>query len=82
MTLLFIGLCLVFGFFAFRHFSNGRFVWGAFAALGSLLMAGAVWVDFQRASDAVAESRPAPESSPAKSQPAIGDYTPPTPGNT
>ena len=83
MTLLFLGLCLVFGFFAFRHFSNGRFIWGAFAALGCLLMAGAVWVDYQRAGDAAGKAGQASSSSasspssasPADAvQPVIADY--------
>lgn len=77
MTLLFLGLCLVFGFFAFRHFRNGRMVWGTFAGIGSSLMAGAVWVDFQRASDEVDKLAPVAKGSGPASPPVIGDYKPP-----
>ncbi len=52
MTILFIALFLVFGFMAIRNFRNGRFFWGLITGLGCLLMAGAVWVDYQRASAA------------------------------
>lgn len=76
MTLLFLGLCLLFGFYAFRHFSNGRQIWGSIAAFGCLLMAGAVWVDFQRAGDEAERLAPSP-SQPSEKQPVIGDYKPP-----
>lgn len=78
MTLLFAGLCLVFGFFAFRHFRNGRMVWAAFAGLGCLLMIAAVWVDFQRASGAGAGSAASVEpTSSSSDEPVIQDYRPP-----
>lgn len=48
MTILFIGLFLVFGFHAFRNFRQGRTFWGSVSVVGCLLMVGAVWVDFQR----------------------------------
>ncbi len=52
MTLVFIGLFVVFGFLAFRNFSNGRIFWGLLTGVGCALMLGAVWVDYQRASQA------------------------------
>ena len=58
MTILFIALFLVFGFLAVRHFRTGRIFWALITAIGCLLMAGAVWVDFQRASG-TAENSPA-----------------------
>jgi|GEM_PF-7049217 len=76
MTLLFLGLCLVFGFLAFRHFSNGRFIWGTFAALGSLLMAAAVWVDGQRASASSGNVAASDEPESVQPGPKIGDYRP------
>jgi hypothetical protein len=79
MTILFFILCLVFGFFAFRHFRNGRFIWGVVAAFGSLLMAGSVWVDYQRATggasaDTSSDAAKAPV--PAQAGPEIRDYVP------
>lgn len=76
MTILFLGLCLVFGFLAVRHFANGRFIWGSFAALGSLLMAGAVWVDAQRATASSGDTATSEAAESAQPAPKIGDYRP------
>lgn len=49
MTLVGLGMLFGFGFFAFRHFRNGRAIWGVIASFGSLLGAASLWVDYQRA---------------------------------
>jgi hypothetical protein len=71
----------VFGFFAIRHFRNGRFIWGVAAALGSLLFAGSVWVDYMRAA-ALSDGPAAPaqgasaQGAPTQAAPVIRDYDP------
>ena len=80
MTIIGLLMLVVFGFLAVRHFLGRRYVWAILASLGSLLGAGSLWVDYQRASNGASDtevsSTPSPETS--QSAPAIGDYQPPT----
>ncbi len=80
MTVWIFILGLVFGFLAIRHFRNGRPIWGSVAAFGSLLMAGSVWVDYQRATAGPDEPAPsATLAAPAEAAPEIRDYQPSVP---
>ena len=85
MTLVGLGLLFVFGFFAVRHFRNGRYVFGVFAAFGSLLGAASLWVSYQvattpsgsgqdAASNSVAQA-PADNAGEAKDD-VFGSYNP------
>jgi hypothetical protein len=76
MTIFLLILCLVFGFLAFRHFRNGRFIWGVIAAFGSLLMFGSVLVDYLRATDQLTKSTPPVQAEPGNAAPEIRDYDP------
>lgn len=60
MTVLFIALFVAFGFLAVRNFRNGRIFWALVTAIECLLMAGAIWVDIQRASGTAASSPAGP----------------------
>ena len=51
MTMVGLGMVLVFGFLAFRNFRSGRFFWGAVTSFGVLIGAGSLWVDYQRATN-------------------------------
>lgn len=72
MTIVGLLMLLVFGGLAVRHFVNGRYVWGVVAALGSLLGAGSLWADYQRANRAAETAA----VSRKKDGAVFGDYKP------
>ena len=81
MTIVGLLMLVVFGFFAIRHFRNGRTFWGIMASIGSLLGAASLWVDYQRANPdaeqpSTVQPQPTPTSTSAEPAPVIGDYDP------
>ena len=77
MTIVGLLMLLVFGFMAVRHVINGRYFWAILSGFGSLLGAGSLWVEYQRATSGVSDAE-APPPSASESAPVIGDYRPPT----
>ena len=77
MTLLGLGMMIVFGFLAVRHFRNGRLFWAIPASIGCLLGAASLWVDYMRAtSDGTAPATSATMASAPQTGPVIEDYDP------
>ena len=63
MTMVGVGMLVVFGFLSLRHFMARRFVWAALTSLGAVIGMGSLAVDFARASqDAPAASSTNPWS--------------------
>jgi hypothetical protein len=58
MTIIGLGMVLVFGFLAFRNFRSGRFFWGGVSSIGMLLGMASLWVDYERATNpAIAQAQ-------------------------
>ena len=77
MTMIGIGLVLVFGFLTWRNLSNGRWFWGLATAIGVLVGLGSLWVDYMRATGGTNGSPPSAQAPSSQAAPVIGDYKPP-----
>lgn len=77
MTLVGLGMMIVFGFLAVRHFRNGRLFWAIPASIGCLLGVASLWVDYMRATtDSTASVASAKQVEAPQDGPVIEDYDP------